>query len=43
MIYAANILLKLGAKNVLVKGGHRNTKYTEDVLLNRKRVKSFQK
>ena len=27
MIYAANILLKLGAKNVLVKGGHKNTKY----------------
>ncbi len=25
MIRAANILLKLGAKNVLVKGGHRNT------------------
>ena len=23
MIYAANILLKLGAKNVLVKGGHK--------------------
>lgn len=41
MIYAANILLKLGAKNVLVKGGHRNTKYTEDVLLNRKGLKVF--
>jgi len=31
MIYAANILLKLGAKNVLVKGGHKNTKNMEDV------------
>jgi hydroxymethylpyrimidine/phosphomethylpyrimidine kinase len=41
MIYAANILLKLGAKNVLVKGGHRNTKYMEDVLLNRKGLKVF--
>ena len=41
MIYAANILLKLGAKNVLVKGGHRNTKYTEDILLNRKELKVF--
>ena len=29
MIYAANILLKLGAKNVLVKGGHRKNKYMD--------------
>ena len=36
MIHAANILLKLGAKNVLVKGGHRKTKHVEDVLLNKK-------
>jgi hydroxymethylpyrimidine/phosphomethylpyrimidine kinase len=41
MIYAANILLKLGAKNVLVKGGHRKTKHMEDVLLNRKEIKIF--
>ena len=41
MIYAANILLKLGAKNVLVKGGHRKTKHIEDVLLNRKEIKIF--
>jgi len=41
MIYAANILLKLGAKNVLVKGGHRKTKYMEDILVNRKEVKVF--
>ena len=41
MIYAANILLKFGAKNVLVKGGHKNTKYMEDVLLNRKEMKIF--
>jgi len=41
MIYAANILLKLGAKNVLVKGGHKNTKYMEDVLLSRKEIKIF--
>ena len=26
MIHAANILLELGVKNVLIKGGHRNTK-----------------
>ena len=41
MIHAANILLKLGAKNVLVKGGHRKTKCMEDVLLNRKEIKIF--
>jgi len=41
MIYAANILLKLGAKNVLVKGGHRKNKYMEDVFLNREEVKIF--
>jgi len=41
MIYAANILLKLGAKNVLVKGGHKNTKYIEDVFLNRREIKIF--
>ena len=41
MIKAANILLKLGAKNVLIKGGHRNTKYMEDVLLTRKKLTIF--
>ena len=41
MIHAANILLKLGAKNVLVKGGHRNSKYMQDVLLNKKEIKIF--
>ena len=41
MILAANILLKLGAKNVLVKGGHRKNKHMEDVLLNRKEIKIF--
>ena len=41
MKHAGNILLKLGAKNVLVKGGHRNSKYMEDVLLNKKEIKVF--
>ncbi len=41
MTRAANILLKLGAKNVLVKGGHRNTKQMEDVLLSNKKIKIF--
>tara|TARA_B110001452_G_scaffold260017_1_gene257075 strand:- start:384 stop:1196 length:813 start_codon:yes stop_codon:yes gene_type:complete len=41
MIYAANVLLKLGVKNVLLKGGHRKSKYMEDVLLNKKEIKIF--
>ena len=41
MIHAANILLKFGVKNVLLKGGHRKSKYMEDVLLNRKEIKIF--
>ena len=31
MIFAAKVLINLGAKNVLIKGGHLNTKKVEDV------------
>ena len=41
MIFAGNILLKFGVKNVLLKGGHRSSKYVEDVLLNKKEIKIF--
>ena len=41
MIHASNILLKFGVKNVLLKGGHRKSKYIEDILLNRKEIKIF--
>ena len=41
MIYAANILLKFGVKNVLLKGGHRQSKYMKDILLNRRELKIF--
>ena len=41
MITAANILVKFGVKNVLIKGGHRNSKYIEDVLLSKKEIKIF--
>jgi len=41
MIHAANILLELGVKNILVKGGHRNTKTMNDVFLNRKELIVF--
>ena len=41
MINAANILLKLGAKNVLIKGGHRKAKHMEDVLLSKGIISIF--
>ena len=41
MIYAANILLESGVKNILIKGGHRNTRIMQDVFLNRKEFKIF--
>ena len=41
VLRAAKILLKAGAKNILIKGGHQKTKKIEDVLLNRKEFKIF--
>ena len=41
MIRAANILLNSGVKNVLLKGGHRNSKIMKDVFLNKKEIKIF--
>ena len=41
MVEAANILLKLGAKNILIKGGHLNTKTVQDVFVNKKEIKIF--
>ena len=41
MIYACNIIIKLGAKNVLLKGGHRNSKYIEDIFMNKNEIKVF--
>ena len=41
MIYAANIILNFGAKNVLIKGGHRNSESMQDVLLNKYELKIF--
>ncbi len=39
MIYAANILLKLGAKNVLLKGGHFKSKIVQNIFINKKEIK----
>jgi len=41
MIYASKILLKLGAKNVLVKGGHLDKKIMYDVLLTKNEIIIF--
>jgi len=41
MIKAANIILKLGVKNVLIKGGHLKSKFTQDILVNKKTIKIF--
>jgi len=41
MIFAANILLKFGAKNVLVKGGHLKNKIIPDVFVSKKEIKIF--
>ena len=41
MIHACNIIIKLGAKNVLLKGGHRNSKYMEDIFMNKNEIEIF--
>ena len=41
MVHAGNILLESGVKNILIKGGHRNTRIMQDVFLNRKEFKIF--
>jgi len=42
MIYSAAKILELGAKNVLIKGGHLNSKIMYDVLLNKKEITIFE-
>jgi hydroxymethylpyrimidine/phosphomethylpyrimidine kinase len=39
MIYAANILLTFGAKNVLIKGGHLQSKTVNNVFVNKNEIK----
>ena len=41
IIQAAKILLKLGAKNVLIKGGHLKAKEMKDILVNKKTIRIF--
>ena len=41
MIYAANILINLGAKNVLIKGGHLISNEMYDIFVNKKEISIF--
>ncbi len=41
MIDAGKILIQMGAKNVLIKGGHLNSKKMNDILLNKKIIRVF--
>jgi hydroxymethylpyrimidine kinase/phosphomethylpyrimidine kinase len=41
MIYSANKLVELGAKNVLIKGGHLKHESVRDIFVNKKDIKIF--
>ena len=41
MIKAGKLLINLGAKNVLIKGGHLNSSQMQDILLNKNTIKIF--
>jgi len=41
MIFAANRLLEFGVKNVLIKGGHLDSKLVQDVFVNKSEIKIF--
>jgi hydroxymethylpyrimidine kinase/phosphomethylpyrimidine kinase len=41
MIFAANILIKNGAKSVLIKGGHLDTKIVQDIFVTKSDIKIF--
>ena len=38
MIFAASILIELGAKNVFIKGGHLNSTVVQDIFVNKKEI-----
>ena len=41
MVNAARILVSLGAKNVLIKGGHLKSKFMQDILLSKNEITNF--
>ena len=42
MIFAANKLMRLGAKSVLIKGGHSKNRNVIDIFINKKDIKIFE-
>ncbi len=38
MIFAASILIELGAKNVFIKGGHLDSRVVQDIFVNKKEI-----
>ncbi len=41
MIFAAHKLLESGAKNILIKGGHLNSRFVQDIFVNKFEIKTF--
>ena len=41
MIFAAKILIQLGAKNVLIKGGHLKSRMMKDIFINKNEISVF--
>ena len=41
MIFAANKLIEIGAKNVLIKGGHLKSKIVQDIFVNKSETRIF--
>jgi len=41
MIHAARILMSLGAKNVLIKGGHLKSRIIQDIFLSKNEISNF--
>ena len=41
MVSAARIIMSLGAKNVLIKGGHLNSRIMKDIFLNKNEISIF--
>ena len=41
MIFAANRLIEIGAKNVLIKGGHLKSKIVQDIFVSKSDIKIF--
>jgi len=39
MIFAASVLIRFGAKNVLIKGGHLKSRIVENIFVNKKKLR----